>query len=154
MSANYRPSVGGIERFTEVLGTGSPGRGHEVTVLCCRKDSAPRHETSDGLQVVRVPALRMCCTGCSTSPTRCPPHGPWLGAIRRLLPAADVVHVQDALYATSVGTLVAARRAGAPSVLTQHVAFVPQQNVVLDTAQHAAIATLGGALAWRRQSRR
>ncbi len=142
VSANFRPSVGGIERFTEVLGTGLAQRGHEVTVLCCRKDHAPRHETSDGTEVVRLPATYVLHRLFNVP---YPVPAPWslTGTIRRLLGAADVVHVQDALYATSVATLVAARRRAVPSVLTQHVAFVPQQNVVLDTAQRAAIATLG-----------
>ena len=80
-------------------------------MLCCRKDQAPRHETSDGLQVVRVPATYVLHRLFNVP---YPVPAPWAlaGAIRRLLPAADVVHVQDALYATSVATLVAARRAG------------------------------------------
>jgi glycosyltransferase involved in cell wall biosynthesis len=53
------------------------------------------------------------------------------------------VHVQDALYLTSVTALLLARRRGVPSVLTQHVAFVPQGNALLDLAQRAAIRTLG-----------
>jgi D-inositol-3-phosphate glycosyltransferase len=63
--------------------------------------------------------------------------------LHRLIGDADVVHVHDAIYATSVLALVLARRRSVPSVLTQHVAFVPQRNPALDAAQHAAIATLG-----------
>ena len=55
----------------------------------------------------------------------------------------DVVHVQDTLYATSLPALLLARRRGIPSVLTQHVAFVPQAKPLVDGAQRAAIATLG-----------
>jgi glycosyltransferase involved in cell wall biosynthesis len=65
--------------------------------------------------------------------------------LRRLVAGADVVHAQDALYATSVAALTVARRRGVPSLLTQHVAFVPQGNAALDLAQRAAIATLGRA---------
>jgi glycosyltransferase involved in cell wall biosynthesis len=55
------------------------------------------------------------------------------------------VHAQDALYATSVLALRVAHRRGVPSVLTQHVGFVPQRNRILDGLQHVAIATLGRA---------
>ena len=77
-------------------------------------------------------------TACSTSRTPA-------GAVpRRRDPAtpparADLVHVQDALYGSSVAVLAAAKRRRTPSVLTQHVAFVPQHNAVLDAAQHVAI---------------
>jgi phosphatidylinositol alpha-1,6-mannosyltransferase len=53
------------------------------------------------------------------------------------------VHVQDALYLTSIAALCLARRHHVPSVLTQHVAFVPQGNAGLDLAQRAATRTLG-----------
>jgi glycosyltransferase involved in cell wall biosynthesis len=65
--------------------------------------------------------------------------------VRRLVAWADVVNPQDALYVTSVASLAAARRARVPSVLTQHVGFVPQGSAPLDAAQRAAIATLGRA---------
>src|SRR4029079_1821541 len=66
-----------------------------------------------------------------------------LRLLGQLVAQADVVHVQDAIYATSLPALVLARRHGVASVLTQHVAFVPQSSDVLDTVQHAAHATLG-----------
>ena len=54
-----------------------------------------------------------------------------------------MVHVQDAIYATSVAALVEARRQRVASVLTQHVGFVPQRSRALDLAQHATYATVG-----------
>ena len=142
VSANFRPAVGGIDRFTEVLATGLAGAGHDVTVLCCRKDGAPLHEAADG---VRIERIRSSYALHRLLYLPYPLPAPWslVAAIRRLLPRADVVHVQDALYGSSVAVLAAAKRRRTPSVLTQHVAFVPQHNVVLDAAQHVAIATLG-----------
>jgi glycosyltransferase involved in cell wall biosynthesis len=63
--------------------------------------------------------------------------------LARLLSRVDVVHAQDALYASSIAALVLARRRGVPSVLTQHVAFVPQRTRWLDALEQAAIATFG-----------
>jgi glycosyltransferase involved in cell wall biosynthesis len=64
-------------------------------------------------------------------------------ALRRHVRPADVVHVQDALYASSLPALLLARRYRLPSVLTQHVGFVPQRSRALDTLERAALATLG-----------
>ncbi len=51
--------------------------------------------------------------------------------------------MQDALYASSIAALILSRRRGVPSVLTQHVAFVPQRTRSLDAVEQVAIATLG-----------
>jgi glycosyltransferase involved in cell wall biosynthesis len=141
VSANFRPHVGGIERFTEILAAGLAGRGHQVTVLCCRFGAAPKRER-DGFDVVRIP--------CSYATDRLlgvpyplPSPVRLIRTVNELLETADVVHAQDALYATSVAALARARRRGVPGVLTQHVAFVPQHSRALDGLQHAAIATVG-----------
>ncbi len=63
--------------------------------------------------------------------------------LRRRVASCDVVHVQDAIYATSVGALVAARALGVPSLLTQHVGLVPQSTRLLDAAEGLAMSTLG-----------
>ena len=143
VSAHFRPHVGGIERFVENLAGGLVGRGHDVTVLCCRTDGeSPTREAIDGYAVERVPA--------SVRPERhlgvpypVPEPLQLRRALGRLLSRTDVVHVQDALYASSVAALLLSRRRHLPSVLTQHVAFVPQRSRWLDGVQQAAIATLG-----------
>lgn len=144
VSAHFRPHVGGIERFSETLAEGLAARGHDVRVLCCRTDAGSPLEESGPYGVRRVPS--------STWPERrlgvpypLPSPLSLLRALRRELAVADVVHVQDVLYAPSVAALLLARRRGVPSLLTQHVAFVPQGNRALDAAQHAAVATLGRA---------
>lgn len=144
VTAHFRPHVGGVERFAETLAAGLAERGHAVRVLCCRTDPASPVLEDGGYGVVRVPA--------STWPERrlgvpypLPAPPALVDALRRELRAADVVHVQDALYATSVAALALARRHRIPSLLTQHVAFVPQGRRTLDIAQHAALATLGRA---------
>ncbi|MHB1243544.1 MAG: glycosyltransferase family 4 protein [Gaiellaceae bacterium] len=144
VSAHFRPHVGGIERFSETLAEGLSARGHDVRVLCCRTDAGSPPEEGGPYGVRRVPS--------SAWPERrlgvpypLPSPLPLVRTLRRELAAADVVHVQDALYASSVAALLLARRRGVPSLLTQHVAFVPQGAWLLDAAQHAAVATLGRA---------
>jgi glycosyltransferase involved in cell wall biosynthesis len=142
VTANYRPSVGGIERFVETLARGLVERGHEVTVATCRTRGAPAFEQDKGVRIVRIaasdaPRERLNVPYPLPAPRAC------LRTLRELVAWADVVHAQDALYLTTLAALTIARRRGVPSVLTQHVAFVPQQQAVLDLAQRIAIATLG-----------
>jgi glycosyltransferase involved in cell wall biosynthesis len=140
-SANFRPHVGGIERFTETLAGALAARGHRITVLCCRSGAAPTRERLDGFEVVRV-ASSYALEKAAGVPYPLPSPA-LVATLRRLVADSDVVHVQDALYATSVAALLEARRRGVPSVLTQHVGFVAQRRRLLDAAQRAAIATLG-----------
>jgi D-inositol-3-phosphate glycosyltransferase len=144
VSANFRPSVGGIERFVEVLAHGLAHRGHPVTVVACGTDGGAREESDGGVEIVRLPATDVLDSRLNV-PYPLPEPVTATRTLLRLLANADVVHPQDAIYATSTLALTLARRRRVPSVLTQHVAFVPQGNGALDAAQHAAIATLGRA---------
>jgi glycosyltransferase involved in cell wall biosynthesis len=142
VSANFRPSVGGIERYVEVLAHELAERGHTVTVAAAQTDDAPREEQDRAVRIVRLPATDVLDSRLKV-PYPLPEPVTASLTLHKLIGAVDLVHVHDALYATSVLALALARRRGVPSVLTQHVAFVPQRNPALDAAQHAAIATLG-----------
>jgi D-inositol-3-phosphate glycosyltransferase len=142
VSANYRPSVGGIERFVEILAEGLAERGHEVTVATCRHRGGPRVEEKGAVRIVRIPASDVLRRRFGVPyPVPSPPA--CVRTLRTLLRGADVVHAQDGLYATTVAALRLARRKRVPSVLTQHVAFVPQANAALDLAQRVAIRAVG-----------
>ena len=141
VSSNFRPHVGGIERFTEVLAEGLAGRGHEVTVVCCRDGAAPLVEDS-AYRVLRVPASYALDRRLNL-PVPVPEPLQLVRTLGRALEGADVVHVQDAIYLTSLPALALARRRRIGSVLTQHVAFVPQSSGLKDALQHAVHATLG-----------
>jgi D-inositol-3-phosphate glycosyltransferase len=142
VSANFRPHVGGIERFVEILAGGLATRGHEVDVICCRYDHAVLHEQLDGFTVHRIPSSYVLDRRLNV-PFPIPEPASLLRVLRRELASTDVIHVQEAIYATSMPALVLAHRRRVASVLTQHVAFVPQDSRALDAAQHAAHATLG-----------
>lgn len=142
VSANYRPSVGGIERFVETLAEALVSRGQLVTVLCCRSGGAPHLERRNGVVVERLPASEL-PRRLANVPYPLPSPVALVRRTRELVEAADVVHPQDAIYATSVAALRSARSHGVPSVLTQHVGFVPQASRALDALQHVATATLG-----------
>jgi D-inositol-3-phosphate glycosyltransferase len=143
VSANFRPSVGGIERYVEILAGALAQRGHDVTVAACRTDGAPAgEEHADGVRVVRIPATDVLDSRLNV-PYPLPEPIAAARTLRRLVAEADVVNPQDALYATSVLTLGLARRQRVASVLTQHVGFVPQARRTLDLLQRAGIGTIG-----------
>jgi glycosyltransferase involved in cell wall biosynthesis len=142
VSANFKPSVGGIERYVENLAHGLAGRGHSVTVAACRTDGAVKLEQDNGVAIVRIPATDVLDAKLNVPYPLPNPIAAWR-TLRGLIGDVDVVHAHDALYATSALSLALARRAHVPAILTQHVAFVPQRSRPLDAAQHAAIATLG-----------
>jgi glycosyltransferase involved in cell wall biosynthesis len=59
---------------------------------------------------------------------------------------ADVLHVHDCLYVASAVAIAAARSAGRPVLLTQHVAEVPYPSALLRGLQAGAYGTLGRAI--------
>src|SRR6478672_6431710 len=142
VSSNFEPHAGGIERFVEILAGGLAASGHEVHVVCCRYAGAPLHEERDGFAVHRIRSSYVLDRRFNI-PVPMPEPVSMLRVLEQRVAAADVVHVQDSIYATSLPALALARRARVASVLTQHVAFVPQGSRVLDAAQYVAHVTLG-----------
>jgi D-inositol-3-phosphate glycosyltransferase len=142
VSANYRPSVGGIEQYVENVAHGLAERGHSVTVACCRTDGALSEERDGDVRIVRITATDVLDDRLNVPYPLPEPLAAWR-TLSRLVGDADVVHAHDAIYATSVLSLALARRRAVASVLTQHVAFVPQSNWALNAAERAAIRTLG-----------
>jgi len=70
-------------------------------------------------------------------------------ALRRLSRAcrgADVVHLHDCLYFPNLVAFAAARAAGRPVLVTQHVGQVPYRNPLLRAAQRAANRVLHHAV--------
>ena len=54
VTSNFRPHVGGIERFVETLAGGLTASGHEVHVVCCRYAGASLDEELDGFTIHRI----------------------------------------------------------------------------------------------------
>jgi D-inositol-3-phosphate glycosyltransferase len=142
VSANFTPRVGGVERFTEVLAGALGRRGHDVTVCCCRSGGSPLLEDRNDFSVQRIRSTYVVDRRLNV-PYPLPDPIDLVTTLSRAIAGADVVHVQDALYATSLPALLLARKRGTATVLTQHVSFVPQESELLDGAQRLAISTLG-----------
>lgn len=63
--------------------------------------------------------------------------------LARAARAADVVHLHDCLYLPNVVAYLAARLAGRPVVVTQHIGMVPYRNPALRALLAAAYGILG-----------
>jgi glycosyltransferase involved in cell wall biosynthesis len=66
--------------------------------------------------------------------------------VARLVGWADVLHVHDCLYLGSALTVLLARRARKPVLLSQHVGFVRYPFVILNGIERLAYHTLGRAV--------
>jgi glycosyltransferase involved in cell wall biosynthesis len=66
-----------------------------------------------------------------------------LRSLARAVREADAVHLHDCVYQPNVIAYAAARRAGKPVLVTQHVGMVPYRNPALRAALFAAYRVLG-----------
>jgi D-inositol-3-phosphate glycosyltransferase len=145
VTAYFRPHVGGVEAFSEILADGVAERGEEVVVVCCRTDGGSAAVERDSYTVRRLPATNVIERRLGV-PYPVPTRPEALRLLRDEVQGADVVHVQDALYATSQLAIRLARRRRRPILVTQHVQFVAQRNRALDALQRAAIRLSGPLL--------
>ncbi len=58
-STQYLPTVGGVERYTNSLATRLVAQGHHVLVVTSSVDNLPMHETCEGIEIYRVPSVRL-----------------------------------------------------------------------------------------------
>lgn len=58
-SAQYLPTVGGVENFTASLASELASEGHRVTVVASEHPDACDREDTNGFEVVRLPAYRL-----------------------------------------------------------------------------------------------
>jgi glycogen synthase len=107
----YLPQTGGVERYVDLLARRLVQRGVFVTVLTTdATHTLPRRDETEGVQILRVPAWpRGRDYHFASDVYRTVAHNSW-----------DVVHVQS--YHTSVAPLsmIAARRARTPYIVTFH----------------------------------
>lgn len=136
------PHIGGIEVVVDALSRELGSRGHEVRQIAAGA-GGPGEVAAGGAEVIRVPALnsaerRMGIPYPVFSPTL-------VGALRRELEVADVIHAHGYLYMPcALGLRMARRRSGGPArVLTEHVGHVPYESRVLDGVESGAVAAIG-----------
>lgn len=114
VSYYYPPSIGGVERQSELLASGLVERGHSVDVVTARMPSASLELADTHLRIHRVSA---------GSGSRWHKMATYIvGMLRTTLRIgrhADVVHVQQALY-PAAAMVLASMRLRIPLVVTNH----------------------------------
>lgn len=129
---------GGIELVAGELAKRLAGLGAQITWHASDTDPAPQIPG-----VTCVPAK-----ACNAIEQRLGvPYPLWsVSALRKLaaaVRAADVVHLHDCLYLPNLVAYAAARRAGRPVIVTQHIGMVPYRNPALRALLAVANRLLG-----------
>lgn len=116
-SAQYLPTVGGVERYTWNLALRTVKAGHRAVVVTSALPGLPGQETDpDGIEIVRLPVWPVM-------------HGRFpvvrpagLALLNRVVrqSKADFCVIQTRMYTQSVLAARAARRAGIPAIVIDH----------------------------------
>jgi glycosyltransferase involved in cell wall biosynthesis len=134
----YPPHMGGIELVAQNHARRLGALGHDVTVVTSNIGAEP--ETSDAVRVVRIAALNPLESRGVPQPIFSPML---LWAMARAVRRADVVHIHDVFYASSLAAGIFAKVFRKPLVLTQHIMYVRHKSGFVNFAQKIAYATNG-----------
>ena len=139
VSHYYPAHRGGVERIAGQLAERLARAGiARIAWHASDCDAAPQ---TDGVQCVPAPAWN----GLERSAGV--PYPVWtpaaLARLGRAAAAADVVHLHDCLYLPNLVAFMAARLAGRPVLVTQHIGFVPYRNPALRFLASAANRLVG-----------
>jgi glycosyltransferase involved in cell wall biosynthesis len=131
------PHVGGIEQFAEALSLAYERHGLSVRWVASR---APRATKPREGNRIRVPC-------CNIAEDRLGVPIPiWglsgLREVSDLARWADVIHVHDSLYISSLMAVASGRWRQTPVLVTQHIGFVNYKSAFLNLLQRAGWATL------------
>jgi D-inositol-3-phosphate glycosyltransferase len=146
VSAYADPHLGGVEVVVGQQARTLAALGHEVTVVTsrCGASGAGREEV-DGYTVVRIPAWN------GLEERKGIPFPIWspsaLWRLAGLIHRAEVVHVHDAHYGSSVLAAILARRRR-PLFITQHVGMVEHDTALVRLVQRLVYSCVGRSV-WR-----
>lgn len=116
-SAQYAPTVGGVERYTQSLAQTLVGEGHEVSVVTSQLPGAPWREVDAGVEVLRVPSLGL-LGGRLPVPL---PTSRFRGVVAPpLRRQVDLAVVNTRFYPLSAWAVCRCARAGIPTVVLEH----------------------------------
>ena len=129
---------GGIELVAGELARRLASQGAQITWYASDTDAAPQ---IPGVTCVPAKACNMLERRLGV------PYPLWsISALKRLSQAArdaDAVHLHDCLYLANIVAYLAARRAGRPVIVTQHIGMVPYRNPLLRVLLFLAYRVLG-----------
>jgi D-inositol-3-phosphate glycosyltransferase len=146
VSAYANPHLGGVEVVVAQQARTLAALGHEVTVVTSRCGAAGTgREEVDGYTVVRIPAWN------GLEERKGIPFPIWspsaLWRLAGLIHRAEVVHVHDAHYGSSVLAATLARRRR-PLFITQHVGMVEHDTALVRLVQRLVYSWVGRSV-WR-----
>lgn len=147
VSAYAAPHIGGVEVVVGQQASTLAALGHEVTVATSRCGSGgSSRERVDGYTVSRVPAWNGLERRSGVPFPVWSPSALW--RLSRLVRRADVVHIHDVQYTSSVLGAILAMLHRKPIFVTQHVALVEHDSALVMRIQRLAYALAGQRL-WR-----
>ncbi len=113
-SAQYLPTMGGVERYTNNLARYLTAKGNRVTVVTSKTGALPEHEVLDGIEIYRLPSY-------SLMKGRFPVLRPsrQLRKLRQEL-RPDIVIVQTRFYLLSLWGARWARKIHRPCLVLDH----------------------------------
>ena len=129
----YETHGGGIERVAGRLSRELGALGHDMIWAASDGDPPPSPETATGVPLACLNGIERLTGLPMPIPTPAA-----LARLRRAVRESDAIIVHDGLYATSVAALRAARRAGKPVLLVQHIAAIPFRSALLRGAMRLA----------------
>ena len=140
VSHYYPPHVGGIEYVCYNQAQELAKQGHDVTVVTSKVSRNEASGKQDGVLVRRVSAWNPL----QKFGVPFPLFGPRLISETKLaVQKADVVHIHDALYLSSLTAAVWAWVYRKPLVVTQHVGVVLHPSKLVGLVQNIAYQTVG-----------
>jgi glycosyltransferase involved in cell wall biosynthesis len=147
VSAYADPHVGGVEVVVGQQARTLAALGHEVTVVTSRcGEGGARQERVDGYTVIRVPAWNGLENRWGVPFPVWSPSAVW--RLARLMRNADVVHVHDVYYGSSVLAASLAKWRRRPLFITQAVGIVEHDKAVVKLVQKVVYSS-AGRLLWR-----
>lgn len=144
----YSTHRGGVEMYAGRVAERLAKRGYKITWAA--SDVNPPPETCAGIECLPMPADNRMEDRLGV------PYPLWTtqarAKLREAVRGADVLHLHEALYQGNVVAARTAARCGIPTLVTQHIGFVPYKNPALRAAlsianRRIAMKTLRGSQA-------
>ena len=117
-SAQYLPTVGGVERYTNSLAKKLIEKGHSITVVTSSLSNCPTHETADdGIEIWRIPVKWIMNRRFSI-----PVPGSEFHRIAKQLAAAhfDFAIIQTRFYLNSLWASRFCKKQNIPAIVVEH----------------------------------
>jgi len=133
-SAQYLPSIGGVERYTHNLARALTRAGHHVTIVTSRFPGTPETETDEGVEVVRLDSWLL-------MGGRFPVPRPTRRSLRLMRDIwnqhIDLAVINTRFWAMSVWAAWQCHRRKVPAIVVEHGSgYLSLGTPLLDVASH------------------